>query len=374
MPAGSRCKRRLEPLVAPNITPDRDTGIGNWTDDEFLAALHEGRGRNGTRLYPAMPYPAYTKMTDADVLAIRAYLATVAPVHNIVDCEPVAVSAQHPLLAGILEFVEFHAGPLSSPIRRNRLNGTAAPISSKVAAHCGTCHTPKTFLGGDKSDAPLAGATLQGWFAPNITTDSHTGIGGWSKDDLAQYLKTGTNTWTLASGPMAEAVIHSTSQDDRCRPHRYLDLSEGQWRRVTPRQSLPPLPLMTARCAPARRSTKTVARPVTGIPVKARSISFRGSPGPRWCNPTTPPRLPQRASCRARGRCPPPPSQPRPRCRRSTGGSMTTRRPPFYQRTSQEQLGKHGVADIGRIGLQARVRHWRALPDVCRLQGPPIVR
>lgn len=61
-------------IVAPNITPDRDTGIGNWTDDEFLAALHEGRGHNGTRLYPAMPYPAYTKMTDADVLAMRAYL------------------------------------------------------------------------------------------------------------------------------------------------------------------------------------------------------------------------------------------------------------------------------------------------------------
>src|ERR1700733_14372121 len=67
-------------LVAPNITPDRETGIGNMTDDEFVAALHDGRRRIGTRLFPAMPYPAYTKMTDDDVLPMRAYFATVAPV------------------------------------------------------------------------------------------------------------------------------------------------------------------------------------------------------------------------------------------------------------------------------------------------------
>jgi mono/diheme cytochrome c family protein len=79
------------------------------------------------------------------------------------------------------------------------------------AGHCGTCHTPKTILGGDKVSAPLAGATLQGWFAPNITTDPHKGIGGWSQDDIVQYLKTGANSGTLAFGPMAEAVVHSTS-------------------------------------------------------------------------------------------------------------------------------------------------------------------
>jgi mono/diheme cytochrome c family protein len=78
--------------------------------------------------------------------------------------------------------------------------------------HCGTCHTPKTLIGGDKAGSPLAGATLQGWFAPNITTDPRKGIGSWSKDDIVQYLKTGTNSWTLASGPMAEAVSHSTSR------------------------------------------------------------------------------------------------------------------------------------------------------------------
>jgi mono/diheme cytochrome c family protein len=80
------------------------------------------------------------------------------------------------------------------------------------AGHCGTCHTPKNLLGGDKASAPLAGATLQGWFAPNITTDPRKGIGNWSHEDIVEYLKTGSNEWTLASGPMAEAIVHSTSR------------------------------------------------------------------------------------------------------------------------------------------------------------------
>jgi mono/diheme cytochrome c family protein len=198
-------------LVAPNITSDPDTGIGNMTNDEFLAVLHEGRGHNGKRLYPAMPYPAYTKMTDDDVLAMRAYFATVAPVNNRV------VSNQLPFPLNIRLAMAFW----------NRLNftpGRYQPNPQKSAAwnrgayivegpaHCGTCHTPKTLLGGDKNSVALTGATLQGWFAPDITNDSRKGIGGWSSDDLVQYLKTGANKWTLASGPMAEAVSHSTSR------------------------------------------------------------------------------------------------------------------------------------------------------------------
>jgi mono/diheme cytochrome c family protein len=80
------------------------------------------------------------------------------------------------------------------------------------AAHCGICHTPKNMLGGDKTDRALEGATLLGWFAPDITDGPHKGIGAWSKAELVQYLKTGTNRWTLASGPMAEVVTRSTSK------------------------------------------------------------------------------------------------------------------------------------------------------------------
>jgi mono/diheme cytochrome c family protein len=198
-------------LVAPNITPDRETGIGNMTDDEFVAALHDGRGHNGTRLYPAMPYPAYTKMTDDDVLAMRAYFATVAPVSNRVISNQLPFPFNIRLAMAFWNALNFTPGRYQpNPQKSAEWNRGAYIVEG--AAHCGTCHTPKTALGGDKNDQALAGATLQGWFAPNITTDSHKGIGGWSKNDLVEYLKTGANNWTLASGPMAEAVTHSTSR------------------------------------------------------------------------------------------------------------------------------------------------------------------
>ncbi|MDF3811303.1 MULTISPECIES: cytochrome c [Rhodopseudomonas] len=197
-------------IVAANITPDRQTGIGNMTDAEFLSALREGRGQGGKRLYPAMPYPAYTKMTDDDVLAIRAYLATVEPVSNAV------VSNQLPFPLNIrlamlgwnwLNFTPGHYRP--DPHKSAEWNRGAYIVQGP--AHCGTCHTPKTLLGGDKAAAALAGGTLQGWYAPNLTNDPRSGIGNWTKDEVVQYLKTGSNSWTLASGPMAEAIRHSTS-------------------------------------------------------------------------------------------------------------------------------------------------------------------
>jgi mono/diheme cytochrome c family protein len=198
-------------LVAPNITSDPETGIGNMTNDEFLAVLHDGRGHDGKRLYPAMPYPAYTKMTDDEVLALRAYFATVASVSNRV------VSNQLPFPLNIRFAMVFWNGLNFTP-GRYQTNPRKSAVWNRGAyivegpAHCGTCHTPKTFLGGDKNSVVLTGTTLQGWFAPDITNDPRKGIGGWSTDDLVQYLKTGTNRWTLASGPMAEAVSHSTSR------------------------------------------------------------------------------------------------------------------------------------------------------------------
>jgi mono/diheme cytochrome c family protein len=198
-------------LVAPNITPDPDTGIGNMTNDDFLATLHEGRGHNGKRLYPAMPYPAYTKMTDDDVLAMRAYFATIAPVKNHVVSNQLPFPLNIRLAMAFWNGLNFTSGHYQSNPQKSAAWNRGAYIV-EGPAHCGTCHTPKTLLGGDKNNVALTGATLQGWFAPDITNDTRKGIGGWSTDDLVQYLKTGTNKWTLASGPMAEAVSHSTSQ------------------------------------------------------------------------------------------------------------------------------------------------------------------
>ncbi len=198
-------------IVTPNITPDPETGIGRWSDEDFVSAMHEGRGRGGKRLYPAMPYPAYTKMTRDDVLAIRAYLATVAPVNNRVVSNQLPFPLNVRLAMAFWNWRYFTPGRYQpDPQKSDDWNRGAYIVQG--AAHCGTCHTPKTILGGDRRSRALTGATLQGWFAPNISPDPHKGIGGWSKDDIATYLKTGTNAWTLASGPMAEAITHSTSR------------------------------------------------------------------------------------------------------------------------------------------------------------------
>lgn len=198
-------------LVAPNITPDRETGIGNYSDDDFIAALQEGRGRDGKRLYPAMPYPAYTKMTRDDVLALRSYFKTLQPVNNAVESNQLPFPFNVRLVMTFWNWINFTPGRfVPDPNKSDEWNRGAYLVEGP--AHCGTCHTPKTALGGDKASTPLVGATLQGWFAPDITANSHTGIGAWSKQDVVAYLKTGANPHTLASGPMSEAITHSTSQ------------------------------------------------------------------------------------------------------------------------------------------------------------------
>jgi mono/diheme cytochrome c family protein len=197
-------------LVGPNITPDRDAGIGAWTDDEFVAALHEGRGRGGIRLFPAMPYSVYTKMSREDALAIRAYLQTVEAVPDKVQPNLLPFPVNIRLNMAVWNALNFTPGRLE-PDPSKSVEWNRGRYLVDALSHCGTCHTPKNFLGADKTSAYLQGGVLQGWFAPNITTDNHKGIGRWSVEDLVNYLKTGTNPDAIATGDMSEEVVHSSS-------------------------------------------------------------------------------------------------------------------------------------------------------------------
>jgi len=198
-------------IVAPNITPDMETGIGSWTDDQFDRAVRKGIGRNGERLYPAMPFNAYTKMSREDVLAIRAYLNTVTAVYNSVVANTLPFPFSIRTSMQVWDGLYFKEGEyVADPHNSAEWNRGALLVDGP--AHCGACHTPKTFLGGDKTAQYLQGSPLQGWSAPNITNDARTGLGGWSVDDVAAYLKTGHNRITAATGPMAEAVVLSTSR------------------------------------------------------------------------------------------------------------------------------------------------------------------
>jgi mono/diheme cytochrome c family protein len=198
-------------IVAPNITPDMETGIGSWTDDQFDRAVRKGIGRNGERLYPAMPFNAYTKMSREDVLAIRAYLNTVTAVYNSVVANTLPFPFNIRTSMRVWDGLYFKEGEyVADPHKSAEWNRGALLVDGP--AHCGACHTPKTFLGGDKTAQYLQGSPLQGWSAPNITNDARTGLGGWSVDDVAAYLKTGHNRITAATGPMAEAIDLSTSR------------------------------------------------------------------------------------------------------------------------------------------------------------------
>jgi mono/diheme cytochrome c family protein len=198
-------------IVAPNITPDRDTGIGAWTDDEFDDVVRRGIRPNGARLYPAMPYTAYTKMSRADVLAIRAYLKTVAPVQNQVVANTLPFPFNIRAAMRVWDALYFTAGEFApDPQRSAEWNRGAFLVQGP--AHCGACHTPKSMLGGDKTAQYLQGAYLQGWSAPDITNDARTGLGRWSITDVVTYLNTGHNRMTAATGPMAEAVDLSFSK------------------------------------------------------------------------------------------------------------------------------------------------------------------
>jgi mono/diheme cytochrome c family protein len=197
-------------VVAPNITPDNETGIGLWSTEDFVRAMTRGIRRDGEHLFPAMPYVYYTKVTRDDVLAIRAYLATVPAVKNSVRADqlPFPLSVRADMAAW--NKLYFKPGALQrDPAKGDEWNRGAYLVEGLM--HCGVCHTPKNIAGADKSDERLQGYALQGWFAPDLTADPRRGIGAWSTDDIVAYLKTGHNRFAAATGPMADVVQKSSS-------------------------------------------------------------------------------------------------------------------------------------------------------------------
>lgn len=217
-------------VLAANITSDRDTGIGSWSDAQFDAAVREGRRADGKRLYPAMPYPYYARMTKEDVLAIRAYLNSLPPLHNGVDSNQLPFPFNMRAALWFWDALYFQPGAFQADSDQSVAWNRGAYLV-EGPGHCGACHSPKTFLGGDKSRRQFEGYSLQGWFAPNITNDIGRGLGRWSNGDIVEYLKKGHNRIAGASGPMAEEVADSSSRltdDDLNAIATYLKTRAGQ--------------------------------------------------------------------------------------------------------------------------------------------------
>lgn len=216
-------------LLSSNITQDKETGIGNWTEQQFADALRKGKGREGENLYPAMPYTTYAKMSDADVADLYAYIKTIAPVSNRVVTNQLPFPFNIRLFMSGWNLLFFDNKPLA-PVANQSEQWQRGRYVVEALEHCAACHTPKNFLGGDTTSKAFQGAGLQGWFAPDITSNPHTGIGGWSEDQLVEYLRKGNNEFAVASGPMAEAITNSTqhlSEDDLRAMAVYLKQQQG---------------------------------------------------------------------------------------------------------------------------------------------------
>jgi mono/diheme cytochrome c family protein len=196
-------------LYSTNITPDKDTGIGNYSDQEFLDAIHRGVRRDGTRLYPAMPFLSYTYISDADALAIKAYLFSLEPVR----ATPPANSLMFPFdQRWTLTFwsLLFNRDRRFEPDTNKNPEWNRGAYLAEAMAHCGECHTPRNLAFALNNREKFAGAVAAGWHAYNISSDKGAGVGAWSDDQLISYLATGHATGRgTASGPMGEAVDES---------------------------------------------------------------------------------------------------------------------------------------------------------------------
>lgn len=200
----------LGAIVSTNITSSTSHGIGSYTLAQFTDALRRGIRAGGQHLYPAMPYTAYAQVTDDDALALYTYfMHGVAPA----DTSPPATALPFPFdvrlsmavwNALFLDDKQFVADA-GQGAEWNR-----GAYLVRGLAHCGACHTPRNALMAEDPSRALGGAEIGPWFAPNVTSDTVAGIGGWTKEELASYMRSGHAAGKAqAAGPMAEAIDNS---------------------------------------------------------------------------------------------------------------------------------------------------------------------
>jgi mono/diheme cytochrome c family protein len=200
----------LGPMIATNITPSRNGGIGDYSEQQFADALRRGIRADGARLYPGMPYDSYALVTDEDVHALYAYfMHRVAPVDGATAPTrlPFPFNIRVSMAAWNLLYLQ-EKPFVPEPGRDAQWNRGAYLV--RGLTHCGSCHTPRGLLMAEDKSRALAGAPLGAWYAPNITPDPVSGLGGWTRDEVVKYMRDGDVPGKgQASGPMAEAIDHS---------------------------------------------------------------------------------------------------------------------------------------------------------------------
>ena len=256
----------LGAIHATNITPDREHGIGTYSLADFDRAVRHGVAPGGRRLYPAMPYPSYVKLSDDDIQALYAFfMKGVQPANepNLPSGIPWPLNLRWPIALwnGVFAPTATYAAKPGQDALWNR-----GAYIVQGPGHCGSCHTPRGLAFNEKaldeSGAPfLAGALLDGWYAPSLRQDHNTGLGRWSEEQIVQFLKTGRNQHAVVYGSMTEAFNNSTQfmqDDDLAAIARYLKSLPGdpqrvgspwQYQAVTARSEAPGAHTYATRCA-----------------------------------------------------------------------------------------------------------------------------
>jgi mono/diheme cytochrome c family protein len=291
-------------MYGHNITPDKTTGIGDWTEKDFEGALRRGVAKDGSYLYPAMPYIEFTKISDADIHALYAYFRTVKPV--TLKTKPADMKFPFDVRLGIAgwQAVYFKQGRYVDDKSQSAQWNRGAYLVQGLG-HCDACHTPTNLAMAPKESKALQGNIVDHWFAPNISGDQYSGIRKWSENDLVKYLKTGHNPQNDAAvGPMAQTIdlgLSHLSEDDLAAIAFYLKhqdvdvaMQPAKARPVTVAEKISGKQIFDENCASCHREdgkgvagiapslvgagSTTGAEPQTAI----RAVLQGFAPGDRW--------------------------------------------------------------------------------------------
>ena len=204
-------------VYSMNITPDKATGIGNWTREQFLESLRRGVRPNGDNLYPVFPYTAFTKVSDEDANALFAYLKSVPAVRAEVPQNEMRFPFNQRMLLSFWKMMFLDAGGYE-PDKTKSAEWNRGAYLVEGLGHCSACHSPRSFLGAEQRSSRMTGGeyvgevragTFRVWSAPNLTS-AKSGLGSWTVEDLAAYLQTGRNSFMETFGPMNEVIMNST--------------------------------------------------------------------------------------------------------------------------------------------------------------------
>ena len=212
-------------FYSPNITPDTVTGIGSWSDDDFVNALWEGLSQDGEHYFPAFPYTSYTGVSRDDLLAMKAYLFSLDPVQQESKEHDLAWYISTRLAAGAWKELNFDGARFVTDETKDEQWNRGAYLVRHLG-HCGECHTPRSNLGVPQTDQEMAGSQIGDESIPNITPHRVDGIGRWSTSDIEYFLDIGMlPDGDFSGGSMGDVIEDNTSRltrEDRLAIAAYL--------------------------------------------------------------------------------------------------------------------------------------------------------